>query len=219
MSNLFNMDNGFFTALGKICDMLFISVIWAILCIPIITIGPANTALYYVTVKVIRRERGYLYREFFKSFKLNFKRGALTGVGLTVAYIILGFDLYWAWANLNGTNKASILFGVFVAITFLISCFAVYIFPILSRFDMTVKQLLKAASFMSMRHLPSTVGVLIITAAAIVGVIAIPIAIFIIPAVSTLLISFLMERVLKKYMPKEEEPSEEETKKDEWYLE
>lgn len=225
MGNFFNMENGFFTFLGKVCDVLFLSIIWAICCIPVVTIGPANTALYYATVKVIRRERGYLFREFFKSFKMNFKRAAIIGVVLTVLFTVLGFDLMWAYANLGSSGTTgSILFGIFVAITFLLTCFSAYAFPVLSRFDMTVKQLVKAAAFMSMRHLPSTIGIVIVTAASIVGVFLIPILIFIVPAAGVFVNSFLMERVLKKYMPKPEETegaegSEENTSKDEWYLE
>jgi uncharacterized membrane protein YesL len=215
------MDNPFFTTLGKLCDMLFISVVWVLLCIPVVTIGPANTALYYATVKVIRRERGYLFREFFKSFKLNFKRAAVLGVVLTIMFVVLGFDLVWAYANLNGSGSTgSILFGVFIAITFLLVCFSTYVFPILSRFDMTVKQLVKAGAFMSIRHLPSTLAMVIVTAAGIVGTLFIPLLIFIAPAVVVLINSFLMERILKKYMPKSEETTEEEhSGKDEWYLE
>ena len=221
MSNLFNMDNPFFTTLGKLCDMLFISVVWMLLCIPVVTIGPANTALYYATVKVIRRERGYLFREFFKSFKLNFKRAAILGVILTIMFVVLGFDLVWAYANLSGSGSTgSILFGVFIAITLLLACFSTYAFPILSRFDMTVKQLVKAGAFMSIKHLPSTLVMVVVTAAGFVGTFFIPLLIFIIPSVVVLINSFLMERILKKYMPKQEETTEEENSgKDEWYLE
>ncbi len=221
MSNFFNMDNPFFTTLGKICDLLFISVVWMLLCIPVITIGPANTALYYATVKVIRRERGYLFREFFRSFKLNFKRGAILGVILTIMFIVLGFDIIWAYSNLgNSGSFGSILFGIFIAITFILVCFSTYVFPILSRFDMTVKQLVKAAAYMSMRHLPFTLAMVIVTAAGVVGTLFIPLLIFIAPSLVMLINSFLMERILKKYMPKSEETSEEEhTGKDEWYLE
>ncbi|MDF2906938.1 MAG: putative rane protein [Herbinix sp.] len=223
MSNFFNMDNPFFTTLGKICDMLFISVVWMILCLPVITIGPANTALYYVTVKVIRRERGYLFREFFKSFKLNFKRAAILGTILTIMFVVLSFDLIWAYSNLGGSGSTgSILFGVFIAITFLLVCFSTYAFPILSRFDMTMKQLVKAGTYMSMRHLPFTLAMVIVTAAGVVGTLVIPLLIFIAPAMVVLINSFLMERILKKYMPKEEETTDEEQSqsgKDEWYLE
>ncbi len=219
MSNFFNVDNAFFTFLSKVCDIIFLSVIYVIFCIPIITIGPASTALYYATVKVIRRERGYLLREFFKSFKLNFKRGAIVGVGLTVLFLVLSFDITWAYANLKGSGlMGSILFGAFIAFGFLAVCITIYAFPVLSRFDMTVKQLLKAAVFMSIRHIPFTVGMIIITAIGLIAIYIIPITIFILPTLVVLLNSLLMERVLKKYMPKAED-SEENTSKDEWYLE
>ncbi|HWT76837.1 MAG TPA: DUF624 domain-containing protein [Mobilitalea sp.] len=220
MGNLFNVDNPFFAFLSKLCDMFFLSVIWILLCIPVITIGPANTAMYYAAVKVIRRERGYLTREFFKSFKMNFKRGAIMGVILTIIYIVLGYDLIWSWGMLNAHSKyGSIMFGVFIAITFLVLCYSIYAYPILSRFDMTLKQLFKAASFMSMRHLPFTLGMAILTVAAGAVLILIPISIFIVPALVTVLNSLLMERVLKKYMPEKSEENPDETRKDEWYLE
>lgn len=219
MSSFFNVDNPVFTTLGKICDMLFISIIWAILCIPIVTIGPANTALYYAMVKVIRRERGYVTREFFKSFRLNFKRGAIVGTLITIMYIVLFIDISLYWTQVGSSfDSKSIMLGIFVAITFLLTCVSVYVFPVLSRFDMTVKQLVKAAIYMAMRHLPYTLAMVIITVLGAIAIYLVWILIFILPAVVTLLNSFLMERVLKKYMP-QAEGTPEETGKDQWYLE
>lgn len=219
MSNLFNMDNAFFTFLGKVCDVIFLSAVYILLCIPVITIGPANTALYYATVKVIRRERGYLFREFFKSFKMNFKRAAAIGVVLTILYVIIAVDIFAAYTSHSGTSSfSSILFGIYIAIAILLSCFSIYVFPVLSRFELTIKQLIKVVFFMSMKHLPFTLLMIVIQVAAIAGTIFIPILIFLVPVTSTFLISLLMERIFKKYMPKAEE-SEEQSSKDEWYLE
>jgi len=219
MGNLFNMDNALFTFLGKICDVIFLSVVYALVCIPLITIGPANTAIYYATVKVIRRERGYLFREFFKSFKLNFKRASITGVILMLMYIIIAVDIYASWRTVgSATSINSILFGIYIAIAILLTSFTIYVFPVLSRFELKGKQLVKVVFFMSMKHLPFTILMLIIQVAAIVGVILIPILIFVLPVLSTFLISLLMERIFKKYMP-HSEGSPEETGKDLWYLE
>ena len=219
MNGFFNMDNAFFSGLGKLCDMFLLSIVWAILCIPIITIGPASTGLYYAMVKVIRRERGYVMREFFKSFRLNFKRGAIAGTFIAIMYFVLFFDIVLYWTQIGETfDNKSIMLGIFVAITFLLTCFATYVFPILSRFDMTLKQLFKAAFYMAMRHLPSTLGMVIVTAVAAVATMFMWILIFILPAVVTLINSLMMERVLKKYMP-QAEGAPEETGKDQWYLE
>ncbi len=220
MSNFFNMDNAFFTFLGKVCDVIFLSLIWIVFCIPIITIGPANTALYYACVKVIRRERGYVFREFFKSFKLNFKRGAIIGVILTVIITILSLDIFAARAAFTGSSSVnSIMFGIYLALTLFVISISVYIFPLLSRFDMSVKQLFKASAFMSLRHfIPYTLGILVLLALGVLGVFFIPILIFIIPAAVTICYSLLMEKVLKKYMPTDEN-EEEDSSKDQWYLE
>ncbi|MBH1940061.1 DUF624 domain-containing protein [Mobilitalea sibirica] len=219
MGNFFNMDNAFFSTLNKFTDMLFLSVIWIILCIPIITIGPATTALYYATVKVVRKERGYLMREFFKSFRMNFKRGAIVGVILSIVYMILAFDLYYSWTMLAvDSKKGSVLLGVFIALTFITLCFTLYVYPILSRFDMTVKQLMKAAIYMSMRHLPFTVAMAVVAALGIASVLFVSmVLLFILPALIMFINSFMMERVFRKYMPQSEGPAEE-TGKDEWYL-
>ncbi|HHU71297.1 MAG TPA: YesL family protein [Clostridiales bacterium] len=218
MSGFFNLENGFFTTLSKLTDIIILSVIWFFICIPIITIGPATTALYYTTVKAIRRERGYLFREFFKSFKQNFKRGAISGVIMTIIALFLGFDILWAWMNTSAIENGSILLGIFIALSVMFICFSIYVFPILSRFEMTIKQLFKAALFMSVRHLPSTVVMFAIIAICAIGIFFMPILIFIIPAGATLIISLLMERIFKKYMP-ESQGAGEETGIDEWYLE
>jgi len=219
MSGFFNLENPIFQWLGKICDKPFISILYIVLCIPNVTIGPASTALYYAVVKVIRRERGYIFREFFRSFKMNFKRGAIVGVLLVIVYIILGFDLVYAWGLTEpDSNKGSLLLGVFIGISFLVVCFSVYVFPILSRFDMTVKQLFRAATYMSMRHILFTILMIAVNAAAAVIIYFFLPFMFIAPALTVFVNSFMMERVFKKYMPKSEGPGEV-TGKDEWYLE
>lgn len=219
MSNLFNMDSPIFSILSKICDMLFISIAYIFLCMPIITIGPATTALYYTVVKVIRRERGYVFKEFFKSFKLNFKRSAIMGVLLTIIFVILGFDLVYAYGlTAPDSTQGSLLMGVFIGITFLVVSFSIFVFPILSRFDMTIKQLIKAAIFMSMRHIHFTILMILVNALAVVIVYFFFAFIFIAPATVVLVNSLMMELIFKKYMP-EAEGTGEETRKDEWYLE
>lgn len=219
MGNFFNLDNPLFTVLTKICDMLLVSIAYILICIPIITIGPANTALYYTVVKTIRRERGYVFREFFKSFRLNFKRGAIVGVILIIIFFILGFDIFYAYGLTEpDSTKGSLLMGVFIGITFLVVAFSMFVFPILSRFDMTVKQLVKAAVFMSMRHIHFTIPMIIVNLLAVVIIYFFFPFILIAPAAVMFVNSLMLEKVFKKYMPESEGPAEE-TGKDEWYLE
>ena len=84
MGSLFNLDNPIWRFMGKLVDVFILTLLWAVCCIPIITIGPASTAVYYVTLKLVRDEESYTVRSFFKSFKENFKQGSVIGIIMTL---------------------------------------------------------------------------------------------------------------------------------------
>ena len=77
MGNFFSMDSKFFTFMGKVADLMILNVLCIICCIPIVTAGPAITAMFYVTLKMVRNEESYIVKGFFKSFKENLKQGIL----------------------------------------------------------------------------------------------------------------------------------------------
>jgi len=224
MNNWLNPDNKFFTFMGKAFDMVVLNTIWLILCIPIITIVPATTALYYAVVKVIRRERSYAIKEFFRSFKRNFKQGAVFSVLALLLVFVMYIDFRYAWELMKiQDSSGSTYFGVFLVIAILFSSMFAYISPLLSRFEMKISGILKTAFVMATRHLLTTVVLLGLLAAVLLGCYIVLPGMFFLPAVGTLLASFLIERVFKKYMPAKEENEEgkEESgqEKDEWYLE
>lgn len=64
-------------ALSKLFDIGWLSLIYVVFCVPLVTIGAATTSLYYVSAKVLRKDRGYVWSEFWHSFKLNFKPATL----------------------------------------------------------------------------------------------------------------------------------------------
>lgn len=219
MGNLFNLDNGFFSFMGKVWDMVLLSIMWVICCIPIITIGPATTAMYYAIVKVIRRERGYVTKEFFHSFKDNLKLGLLSALIFLVMAYILYIDFTFAIGQRNaGSKYGDLMVAGFIAITTMVVFVLVFIYPILSRFTVSLKGLFKTSFIIAMKHFPTTFLLVVIVAAFGLGVYIIYPLIFIAPALCCLVCSFLIERVFKKYMPKPE-GTPEETGRDQWYWE
>lgn len=236
MSNLFNPENGFFTFMGKLCDMILISLLYIILCLPLVLIGPSTTALYYSMVKVIRRERGYISKEYFHSFKTNFKVGMIAGNILLVLAAILYVDYQYAAAlkAAEETVKVGNFFTIGFNIVLVFYLFVlVWIYPILSRFELisaeeketlkhpvwiTVKRLFKDSLLIAVKHFPTTILLIAILVGALIGTYYFLPVVLIAPAVVTLVQSFLIERVLKKYTPKQE-GTPEETGIDEWYNE
>lgn len=223
MSNWLNPDNKFFTFMGKAFDVVVLNTIWLILCIPIVTIVPATTALYYAMVKVIRRERSYATKEFFRSFKRNFRQGSLFSLLAIVLAFIMYIDFRYAWELIQAQNSSgSTYFGVFLVITFLFCAMYAYICPVLSRFDMKFSGILKTAFVMAARHIITTFLLLVLFVGVMLGCYILLPGIFFLPAIGILLSSFLIERIFKKYMPAKEESAEgeeERQEKDEWYLE
>lgn len=219
MGNLFSVDNPIFQVMNKVCDVILLSIVYVLCCIPVFTIGPATTALYYTIVKVVRRERGYLFTEYFKSFRANFKIGSVLTILLILAYAILWVDRNYARSLFEvNAGLGFAMMCVFNAIILVLSCTVVYVFPVLSRFTIKGFQLIKTSFFISIRHLPSTIVLGVILGLTGVAIYLTPIAFFFVPGLASLLCSYPIERVFKKYMPEPSETAEEEGT-DEWYLE
>lgn len=250
MNNWLSADNKFFSFVSKAFDVLVLNTIWLLLCVPlpILTIVwiaktenflfilltvltllpaiPATTALYYAIVKAVRRERSYAIKEFFRSFIRNFKQGAIYSlIGMVLTFVVY-IDFQYAW-NLMQAQEASgsVYLGVCIVICLLFVSMFCYVCPVLSRFEMKTGALLKTSFMMAVRHLLTTVVLLLLVLAVLLGCYLVIPGMFFLPAVATLLASFLIEKVFKRYMPEKEEPELNEMgeeigqEKDEWYLE
>ena len=93
MDRFFNMDNKFFTVMGRVADLIMLNVVFLICCLPIVTIGASLTALHYVTLKMARNEESYIIKSFFKSFKQNFKQATIINLIMLAVGAVLYLDL------------------------------------------------------------------------------------------------------------------------------
>ena len=193
-------------ALSKLFDIGWLSLIYVVFCVPLVTVGAATTSLYYVSAKVLRKDRGYVWSEFWHSFKLNFKPATLIWLIFAAIYGLLYFNL----TTFNTSNAAGgYLVGAYIALAFIVTCVASYAFCLLSRFNMNVRGILRYALYMSFRHFLHTLCFLAILFVAGFGIYAgfrvqLPIFLLFVPGLGSFLYTFPMEHLLKKYMPKPE---------------
>lgn len=193
-------------ALSKLFDIGWLSLIYVVFCVPLVTIGAATTSLYYVSAKVLRKDRGYVWSEFWHSFKLNFKPATLIWLIFAAIYGLLYFNL----TTFNTSNAAGgYLVGAYIALAFIVTCVASYAFCLLSRFNMNVRGILRYALYMSFRHFLHTLCFLAILFVAGFGIYAgfrvqLPIFLLFVPGLGSFLYTFPMEHLLKKYMSKPE---------------
>ncbi len=212
MGSLFDIDGGIMGALGKVADIFILSIIFVVFSIPIFTMGASFTALYYTSVKAIRRGRSYIWKSFWKSFKENFGKATILWLGILLLGGILCLNIWYAM-NL-GQTLGYVLLCIYCMMMFVLLITGAYVFPILSRFNLTKRYVLRNSFFMAVRHLPFSILMLVILAGVIAAFLFLAPAIFFMPALGAVIYSFPMERILKKYTKSSGNEND-----DEWYLE
>lgn len=158
MSRFFTPDNPVMEFIAKIFDLVILNLIFIFSCVPIIIIGASTSALSYVTLKMVRGEDPYIWRNFWKSFRQNFKQGTLVWIFSILIFIFLGMDFY----IINSQNTS--LFAVVRILLWIVCAVALsvflYVFPVISHFVCTTKLALKNALLMTFGHLPYTLMML-----------------------------------------------------------
>lgn len=168
----FNYDNMFIRLLNRLGDVFILSIIFTLCCIPIVTIGPALTALYYTAMKGITVGEGYVTKYFFKSFKQNLKQGIAIFLINALAIFVFGVDLWfwikqWKDARLGVARIMIIISVVLLMVAIMIF---IFVFPLQAKFDNKIKVQIRNAFLLSIKFFPTTLAVMLITALMIYGV-------------------------------------------------
>ena len=210
------MDNAFFRFMGKLFDVVALNLVFIIVCIPLVTIGPAISALYYASVKSIRRDRSYPIKEFFKALKRDFKQSFIVGLILVLAAAIIYVDIRFVVDYIK--NNFTAMRYVYLVIGLVISFISVYIFPLISRFSLKISGLFRLSFYLAIRHLLTTiVSIILLFGGFVLVYISAGLALLFVPVSVNLLISIMMEKVLVKCMDMVQTDEDNENK-DQWYL-
>ena len=213
MNKVFNFEGPVFTFLSRLADLFWLNLLYILCCIPVVTAGAATTALFYVTLKMAKDEEGYITKSFFKSFKENFVQATLIWLIYLAVMVVMFMDFRIA----NGGSMAEVLKNstvsdvVIVAVgvmTIVLLMTLVYVFPLLAQFDNTVLNTIKNAFLISIRHLPYTFLMLIITAIPYVLIWFSPALLLIVVimfSATAYINSKFLNRIFVLYMPKEED--------------
>ena len=164
MSKLFRMDSPLMRFLTKIADLMVLNILFCVTSIPLITIGASWTALYSVTLKMVRDEEGSVSRSYFRSFRQNFRQATLLWLGVLVVLALLVLDIRVLNGMAGGTAPGLLRVGVEILALLGIMVLQ-YLFPSLARFEASLADTLKNACIMALAHLPKTA----LMTAAVVG--------------------------------------------------
>ncbi|MDE6387810.1 MAG: YesL family protein [Lachnospiraceae bacterium] len=211
LRRFFDYDGKVMGFLNKTGEIIFVNIVFLLCCLPVVTVGPALTSLYYATMKSIRRERGGPVKEFFHSMKRTLGKGVILTIGIIAWVALLWYGRQMALAGAQeAVTFPVVLYDVVIAVS---ACILIYLFPVFSRFEMKMTKMIQLSFVMSMRFFPITAAVA--AGSVLIGwllAFVLPMAcILVVPGVWCYLVTFLMEKALLHYMP-EAKPGEEQ-----WY--
>lgn len=203
MSGMFDAGGKPLLILSRIFDILILSFLFFVCCIPVVTIGPALCGLYYACRKVIVRREGYLFREYFGCIKRNFLQAFLVWLLLCFIMVLMGVNIWYAFSYWKGWMRIGGL-AIYFAIFFVAVICTGYIFPMLSRFECKGKQLFTNAMVMSVRHPAATVALFVLLLFLYGGMAysfaVMPYLLFVLPVVFAWLQQKLLEGIFEQYL-------------------
>ena len=203
------MDSPLMRFLTKIADLMVLNILFCVTSIPLITIGASWTALYSVTLKMVRDEEGSVSRSYFRSFRQNFRQATLLWLGVLVVLALLVLDIRVLNGMAEGTAPGLLRVGVEILALLGIMVLQ-YLFPSLARFEASLADTLKNACMMALAHLPKTA---LMTAAAVGAVwitlmnnTTIAIGLMVWPLIGFALMAFgnsgILRKIFDNYVPK-----------------
>ena len=199
MGGFFSVDSEFHRWASLITDIVLVCLLWIVFSLPLITMGAATTAAYYVCTKKVSGRDGYIFQGFFKSFKENFVKS-------TIAFLISAGVITLLIINMALLDGDVVQFA---GITLLVQYFiflqvvfvTMYVFAVISRFEMGIFRAVKVSFLLANRHILFTLVHLVLLGVLFVGAVNFPLLFIFIGGVYIYGSSFLLVRIFRKHYP------------------
>lgn len=200
---IFDPDNLFWRLISRGVDFVGLSLMWLVLSLPIFTMGSATAACYYTVVKALRQGEEDAYSMYWREFKRDLKKGIPVTLIFLLALVViyLGYSIMREHAN---SDFGLVMFVAYYVVLLIPLGMFAWIFPILGRFEMSLKQLFYTSFVLSISHLKSTVVIVLLATELVIFTIERWWPVFFTPVLGMLLISLFLERIFPKYLSEDE---------------
>ena len=159
MKEIFRLDSIWVQRFAMLTNLVMLNLLWLVCCIPVFTAGAATTALYYTIFQYHTKVDDAVLQPFFRAFRSNFKQSTLLLLPLLAVLVLLIFEICYLVSHGMAT---AVLFLLIVTAVFLMGII-VHLFPLIARFEMDAKALLRTAFSLMVLHLPATLLVIVLT--------------------------------------------------------
>ena len=155
MKSFLNFDSPFFQFLCRVADLIIVNVLFLVCCVPVVTAGASLAAMTRVCQDIVLDASSGVVKSFFRAFRSNFKQATAAWLVMLMFVASLVCDRLLIDAFLAGA-MATILRAL--AAVLAVGCLALagWLFPLVVRYDNTLRQHTVNALILAVTKLPRT---------------------------------------------------------------
>ena len=163
MRKILGPDSPLFQFLSRVGELIIVNFFFLVCSVPVITVGASLAAMNKVAQNYALGLGPGVTRTFFRAFRDNFKQATVVWLAMAVIAAALAADLLLVNAYLAGTTLFLLrCLVLLLAIVLLAVCS--YLFPLLVRYDNTLRQHIQNALLLAIVKLPRTLAVTVLNA-------------------------------------------------------
>ncbi len=207
---MFNYDNKVFEFINRVVDTMFAALLWVAFSLPVITIGASTTAFYETVHKVIRQNKGYIWRTFWNTFRGNFKRATLVWLihfGLSCFFLL---DMRIMKEALAQGEKGGWLYYFFLVSLIVMYVWFIFNCAYIARIEDGIKKTMKNTAIMMIMNLQWAALIFVIVCVAFVAIAFVPVSALFVPTGVFVLYDMIILKVFNKYINMNDEDKVEE---------
>jgi uncharacterized membrane protein YesL len=141
------MDGKLYRTMEFIMNTFILNLLWLVICLPILTIFPATTALFAVVREWQKENDIKVFSAYFRHLKANFKQSFVLGILWIVFTLLLIGD--FIITNQMQSNLKYVLFTVFFLLSIVYLFASITIFPVIVHYKVSWRDAIKNGMLLS----------------------------------------------------------------------
>lgn len=154
---LFNPDSRIMIFLSRVADLVILNILWLVSCIPVVTIGASTTAMYHVIRHWQKDSVSSIMRDFFQSFKEDFKQATPVYLILLIPTVAVVMNAMLIFNPENSAAVPSYLLVIWFISALILLFISSFVYPVMAFFADSIFKTLRNAMVLALANLPRTI--------------------------------------------------------------
>ena len=154
---LFNPDSRIMIFLSRVADLVILNILWLVCCIPVVTIGASKTAMYHVIRHRQKDSVSSIMRDFFQSFKEDFKQATPVYLILLIPTVAVVMNAMLIFNPDNSAAVPSYLLVIWFISALILLFISSFVYPVMAFFADSIFKTLRNAMVLALANLPRTI--------------------------------------------------------------